>query len=349
MQDKTQLNTKLKNLLAGSILFTAPALSMAAVTFTEIPVDNWGGSIAVANNGTVAFAGDTELYKWSPATGLVKLGETQSSRAAISHISNDGHTVMFANVTELDKGQGSDATGAAFVYQGTTERVIRRSKLNVDTLATNAPILGGGVSTKGYHQAATLNLTTNIITQIPDSRTVEYLHAKNLSANGKVKLLTTPGSEYWYGPNYLMSDKGGALLVEGMSFATSLSGDGQTVVGEKRYCTDGSFTCAASWNSNTRELTEIGHFSPTDTNHDGSMIVGNGWGDSPGGRVWDSYNGTRKIIDVLTANGINMTGWSDFKNLNISDDGNKIAGYATNPQGQVRPFLISIIPQCVGF
>lgn len=348
MERNTKLNTKMKNLLIGSILFTAPALSMAAVTFTEIPVDNYGGTIAVANNGTVAFAGDTELYKWSAATGLVQLGETAWSRVAGSYITNDGNIVAFTNVTDSDPTQGSNNSGAAFIYQGTSERIIHRSEMNVDTLATNAPILSGGVSTQGYHQAATLNLTTNIITQIPDSETIEFIHVRNLSANGEVKLLTTPGY-YGPGPHYLMSGSGEPQLVDGLSFPNGLSGDGLTVTGEKWNCTDGSQMCTASWNANTNEITERGRFRPTDTSYDGSMIVGNGWSDAPGGKVWDAYNGTRNVIDVLTANGIDMTGWSGFNNMNLSDDGNKIAGYATNPQGQVRPFLISITPQCIGF
>lgn len=349
MKQSKQLNTKLKSLLIGSMLFTVPTLALAGVTFTEIPVDNWGGSIAVANNGTVAFAGDTELYKWSAATGLVQLGEAAWSRVAGSYITNDGNTVAFTNVTDSDTSQGSNATGAAFVYQGTAERIVHRTELNVDTLATNAPILSGGVSTKGYHQAATLNLTTNTITQIPDSQTVEFIHVRNLSANGEVKLLTTLGTGGWPGPNYLMSASGETQIVDGVALANGLSGDGKTVTGEKWNCTDGSLMCTVSWNVDTNEVTERGYFRPTDTNYDGSMIVGNGWSDAPGGKIWDAYNGTRNIIDVLTSNGIDMTGWSGFNNMNLSDDGNKIAGYATNPQGQVRPFLISITPQCTGF
>ncbi len=348
MKHTTLLNTKMKNLLIGSLLFTAPALSLAGVTFTEIPVDNWGGTIAVSNNGVVAFAGDTQFYKWSAATGLVQLGETEWTRVAKTQISNDGNTVLFTNVTGSDTSQGSNRIQATYVYQGTAERIIYRSEMNVDSLAASAPILGGGVNTKGYHQASTLNLNTNAKTIIEDGETVEFLHVSHLSANGDVKLLTTPGS-IWPGPTYIMTGNGEPQPVEGISLVSGLTGDGQTVTGEAWYCTDGSTMCTVSWNKNTNEVTEIGYFRPTDTSYDGSMMVGNGWSDAPGGKVWDSYNGTRNIIDVLTANGIDMTGWSGFSNMNLSEDGNKIAGYATNPQGQLRPFLISIVPQCFGF
>ena len=77
-------------------------------------------------------------------------------------------------------------------------------------------------------------------------------------------------------------------------------------------------------------------------------MVGKGWSDLPGAKIWDAFNGSRNIEDVLSSKGIDVSDWSNFKGLSISDNGSKIAGYATNPEGLVKPFLIDIIPQCTG-
>ena len=41
----------------GLLLSMASGSALSAVTFTELPNENWGGSIAVANDGTIALSG----------------------------------------------------------------------------------------------------------------------------------------------------------------------------------------------------------------------------------------------------------------------------------------------------
>lgn len=81
-----------------------PIVSLPAmagnVTFAEIPVPNLvgtlGNSIAVSENGVVAFADDTRFMTWSVETGLVVLGEPGVlARLYTPHISTDGNVVAF--------------------------------------------------------------------------------------------------------------------------------------------------------------------------------------------------------------------------------------------------------------
>ena len=331
---------------------TAPAMVLADVSFTEIALDHddWGGAVAVSNNGVVAFTSDTTLYKWSKNNGLVALGEVEWSRVARPHISNEGDVIAFNNLSYSDSGD-------THIYTDTTLRIIDRLEFNSSVLSSNGAILGGRTVINGVAYAANLNLVNDTVTTFPDTAEVQFVKVSSLSHSGDVVSLTTksdPGDWVSRNGSYVVSSNGEPQLIEGISFLYSVQvlGNGQKVIAEVSSCTNiqpaGTAMCAASWNKSANELTEIGYFRPTDASSDGSIVVGNGWSDFPGAKIWDAYNGTRNVEDVLSSKGINMDGWSEFKGLNISDDGNKIAGYATNPAGQTRPFLIDIIPQCTG-
>jgi len=331
---------------------TTPAMVLADVTFTEIAIDHddWGGSVAVSNNGVVAFTGDTTLYKWSKDNGLVALGEVAWSRVARPHISNEGDVIAFNNLRYSDDGD-------THIYTDTTLRIIDRLEFRSTVLSPSGTLLGGRAVVDGVSSAATLNLVDDTLTAFSDTTEVEFVNVTSISTSGDVVTLSTiADSGDWVSRNgsYVVSSNGEPQLIEGISFTSSVQvlGNGQNVIAEVPSCTNtqpaGSAMCAASWNKSANEITEIGYFRPTDASSDGSIVVGNGWSDFPGAKIWDAYNGTRNIEDVLSSKGIDMSGWSAFKGLNISDDGSKVAGYATNPAGQIKPFLIDIIPQCTG-
>jgi hypothetical protein len=159
---------------------------------------------------------------------------------------------------------------------------------------------------------------------------------------------------------YLVPSSGASQLVgDNLSMGANqprMSGNGQTVIyksynwwspSDENICTEQQ-SCLFSWNKSTNERTELDFLRYYSVNSDGSMIVGFEEIRYPP-MVWDASQGTRYLIDALGSIGLDLTGWSDFQSLTISDDGTKIAGFADNSAGQKRAFLIDIIPECPVF
>ena len=126
-----------------------------------------------------------------------------------------------------------------------------------------------------------------------------------------------------------------------------MSADGQTVIYQTYDCAE-HLNCLISWNKNTNEKTEQDFIKYYSITADGRMIIGTEGYTYPY-VVWDASQGTRNLVDALDSIGLDLTGWSNFKGLTISDNGTKIAGFGVNPAGHERAFLIDIIPQCPVF
>jgi probable HAF family extracellular repeat protein len=79
---------------------------------------------------------------------------------------------------------------------------------------------------------------------------------------------------------------------------------------------------------------------------DGSVVVG--FGNSASGQeafLWTSGGGMERLFDVLVANGATgLTGWTLRQALGVSDDGQWIVGYGTNPLGNTEAFLARLTP-----
>jgi hypothetical protein len=56
----------------------------------------------------------------------------------------------------------------------------------------------------------------------------------------------------------------------------------------------------------------------------------------------DAIHGMRRLQDVLTANGAELTGWILGDALGISADGRTIVGVGTNPDGELEAWLAII-------
>jgi len=76
---------------------------------------------------------------------------------------------------------------------------------------------------------------------------------------------------------------------------------------------------------------------------DGSIIVG--FGTSASGKeafVWDEANGMQVLAQVLSNQGIDISGWTLSSATGISADGSTIVGYGTNPAGFQEAFIATI-------
>jgi hypothetical protein len=60
--------------------------------------------------------------------------------------------------------------------------------------------------------------------------------------------------------------------------------------------------------------------------------------------IWDPVNGLRSLQQVLTSDGINLTGWTLTEAMGISADGRTIAGQGIDPAG-FSAVWIAVIPE----
>jgi hypothetical protein len=82
---------------------------------------------------------------------------------------------------------------------------------------------------------------------------------------------------------------------------------------------------------------------------DGLRVGGYSWSDSTGytAFIWDYTNGARNVKDMLTAAGIDMTGWTLTEVHAVSGDGTTIAGVGTYDGGSgpaTRGWVVSGLP-----
>jgi probable HAF family extracellular repeat protein len=83
-----------------------------------------------------------------------------------------------------------------------------------------------------------------------------------------------------------------------------------------------------------------------DVSADGSTVVGyaHSAASSQEAFIWDESNGMRELDGVLTAIGLDLTGWTLNEAYGISDDGRVIVGWGTNPDND-REAWIAVIPE----
>ncbi len=140
---------------------------------------------------------------------------------------------------------------------------------------------------------------------------------------------------------------GGLELSSG---AGGVSGDGWVVVGGSGpTCAVGEEDCtheAFRWDAEEGMVGlgdfEGGEFRSTASaaSGDGSVIVGSGADEN--GRVafiWDRDHGMRRVRDVLTGLGLDLTGWELTGAADISADGRTLVGSGLNPEGYPEAWI----------
>jgi uncharacterized membrane protein len=64
----------------------------------------------------------------------------------------------------------------------------------------------------------------------------------------------------------------------------------------------------------------------------------------PEAYIWDSTNGMRSLQDVLTDEGLDLTGWTLHVAHGISADGKTIVGWGVNPDGNTEAWIAHVSP-----
>lgn len=123
---------------------------------------------------------------------------------------------------------------------------------------------------------------------------------------------------------------GGAPTVLGdvpghrIAAANDISEDGSVVVGNSACCEE-SFSSAVRWENGVPTVLTPGDFGNAHAvSADGSVVVGEGFG---GAFVWDATHGVRSISDILTAAGVDLSGYFLAAARGVSGDGSVVTGW----------------------
>jgi hypothetical protein len=204
---------------------------------------------------------------------------------------------------------------------------------STDDYAEAFDISSDGSIAVGYHNSAALlwrpiNGTWNDIT----STSFTSLSLTGVSGDGSKAAGygdTTAGAMQ---PVWWSSSTGAVVQLSGTAGrARGISRDGKVIVG---YTNDTIPTRWSGTNFATREMlatlpaagTETGGFIVA-TNQDGSVSVGFSYigSGSDEAVIWTS-SGIQKISDILSAEGVNLAGWSLGSAVAVSNDGKTVAG-----------------------
>jgi probable HAF family extracellular repeat protein len=363
--------------VAGGLAIGLSAGAAIAQNTSFVQLGEWsGGTInararAVSGSGQVAVGGSNgasgdEAVKWNGPTvsGLGDLAGGAFSSEAYA-VSIDGSSIF---------GGGADAAGNRQAFRWTSAGIM------------GLGFVGGGYTSIAYACAANglsacgesvLQLPANPIPPLPVTQAFvwtqsggmvglgflpgvsgtmggELSTARAMSADGSVVVGWgfDAGGTYrawrWTNSGGMVDLSVGALAAQ----ARGCSPDGGTVVGQILGTTSQPFM----WTQTTGMVgmgwpAGVNSGSFTDAINSGVRMIGacsnTGVAGSQQAFVWDRGLGWRNIRDVLSAAGVNMTGWTLSIAWSMSDSGRVIVGQGTDPSGNPAAWKASIPLPCV--
>lgn len=287
------------------------ALGVLPGGFTSAAYDvSADGSAVVGRSNTqganTPTSGD-EAFRWTAEDGLQGLGDLPGG-AFISH----------ANGTSVD---GSIVVGYSRV--GARTRIMDSFRWADETGMLG---LGGfpGITHNNFANATSAD--GSIV--VGYGQSLNGIEAYRWTADtGIVGLGVLPGAA-WF-----------------QSFAEGISSDGSVIVGRSNSALGGE---AYRWTAeggmeSLGTLPESNLSWAMATSSDGSVVVG--FGNVDGFRVafvWDPTSGMRSLRQILTDEGIDLTGWRLLEATDVSDDGRTVVGYGIDPAGGTQAWLAEL-------
>jgi probable HAF family extracellular repeat protein len=358
-----------------TICYASLTEAIAAPQAQFIPIDRAYVS-AVSADGNVVAGHHNEPFLWTPSTGVEAIPlPARSSLFGVTDLSGDGSTIVGGLFTrtasdswyeafrwrrdvgyhrlgrfESDSNDWAFATSVSFdgsVVVGTNDTVNGRrafrwtensGSVDLGTLGSSNPIYppfseAGGVSNDGriivggvtttedhfykpYRWTETDAFEVIGLPQVESPRGIPAGEADSLSGDGSVigVFSQLDGSDNW-----VWTEQAGFTKLPFESPAHSgrihnISFDGSVIVGRQ-----------ITW----------GQPSPGRTNDDAVL-----WYRTPTG-----YE-IHRIADLLTAAGIDLTGWHLTEAIDVADDGRTIVGVGTAPSGMRRSwYAVVSVPE----
>ena len=258
------------------------------------------GSVIVGQSNSSA---GTEAFRWTADGGMVGLGDLPGGNhyGDARAVSDDGSVIV---------GMSSSSVGGNRAFRWTQSSGM--VPLDVPGYARGS---GKGISGDGL-----------------------------VAVGGAVNVQGSPEAFRWTsGSAITMGDLPGGRFT---STATSASFDGAVVVGYGS--SSAHWEEAYRWTESTG-MVGLGvlpssitnpYSEALDVSADGSVIVGQSLDDSHAEAfLWDTVHGMRSLQDVLSAAGIDLTGWQLHRAYGVSADGMVIVGEGDNPSGQTEGWL----------
>ena len=338
---------------AGSEVYFLPLGSLSGASGQSVAkAVSADGSVVVGASTTTSGSG--EAFRWTAAGGMVGLGDLPGGSyfSDAAAVSADGLTV----VGRSNSWNASEGYHEAFRWTGGGMQGLGDfagypfGSWAADVSADGSVVVGAGYPGRigaPKYEAFRWTARTGLVSLgglLPyDSA---YSKAFAVSDDGSV-VVGWSESESGYEAFRWTEEDGmiGLGDLPGGDFcgaATAVSSDGTVVVGESVVGID----------PDGRELREAFRWTEEDgmvglgcygnvygTSADGSVIVGDD-GNVP--YVWDEVYGQRDLEDILTAGGVDLSGWMLWRAHGVSADGQTITGCAYNSDGNLEAYAAHI-------
>lgn len=291
------------------------------------------GSIIIGNS-------NSNIFRWTAETGMVAL----TSRAADENyysraMSADGNVIVGEYYYDPDEGDSSWSS-----FRWTEDEGIQHldvpdgySYLYAEDISADGTTIIGAMDNDNWSQAfrwTEANQTEGLGWLNAETEEVRYSSAYDLSADGSI-IVGSSRNDMGYSEAFRWTEQTGMVGL-GMldsdtgSYAEMISADGSTIAGESYG--ENSDSKAFRW-TEADGMVDLGTLggefvSARAISADGSVIVGEGDNGSfeLEAFLWNESDGIQSIADILTADGVDISGLSIEQARDISADGQVIIG-----------------------
>ena len=281
-------------------------------------------------------------FRWTAPTGITLLPSKDSifPPSGAYGISADGTLILGQNANEAYAWTGAGALKQSLGIYGTPPFLpgISYGAAAHAASADASIVVGDSTSHVGQHAfrwTAATGMTS--LGFLPGTTSA---FAKDTSADGSLVVgwagaSGAPERAFRWTSASGMLDLG--LSSTQPSHASAVSADGSTIVGWAGP-TDRAFRWTPA--GGPADLGALGDWSRAlDVSADGRIIVGVA---ENGAFIWDPDHGIRPLKSILTAAGLDLTGWNLGGATALSADGSIITGYGLNPTGQSESWIARV-------
>jgi probable HAF family extracellular repeat protein len=315
-------------------------INESANNYSEATALSADGLVVVGNFGQSSSQNTREAFRWSEQTGMVGLGQLNSSSYSFAHGASADGSVVVGHV-----GTGNPI-GVAFVWTQSTGLLTLPAAASPTVIAKDVSADGStivGYTHDGEFAAIRWTKQGDVYDQAEKLGMPNHIRSSfafKTSADGQ----TVAGQVGFYYPNE--SDQGfratqtkvksfGSLPNGNFSYTNDMSADGSTIVGMSR--SNGqllAFRWSEQSGMTTLQAPFYGYSLATGVNADGSVIVGET--DTLGAFRWTEADGAQSVFALLATGGVDVAGWSETKATAVSDNGQIVVGNGRSPSGQLH-------------